>query len=406
MRYIVDNYDDVNATLQSIGAKKDDLISAQDRFNMELTLIVLGPIAIAIDKVQSESFTVTDGCKLWGEIKRQLEKIQDVNCPPGAEGIALREALKTNVGIVLAAMKKREGDQFVSQFTNFLQFLNPQSDHDAKRELATSYVDMVEKFVKDSGLAYDRTTIKNVISEHINNMQKLDVRNMDLDTYLEQKVRGDLPLLHTVYRHIATLLLSEAAVERAFHTMAMMIRPERSTMSEQLINDLLFVKHNYRKCEKYFTRAAAWQSMNAAERKHLLEAEQAEAKRKQQNSRVWSLDVIMQRLSTLQHPTAGETKQTRTATKQQEVLSWTCGTKIWFRWEEGKKKREKWDALTVFGRTTGTPDNAPLFTLYDPTGTPEASLVWIKFFTENPFSPLGADKAEWRPIHQPPDGYA
>lgn len=259
MKFVLDSADMIN---RHVVVEKNEAITQKDRYDLRLALICLSPIAWIIDHVQSDDCDAEDGLVAKYQLAEQLRQLRERNYPP-----TVGEDLNKCIAILERNLKVRD-QYFDNDITRLLKMLdhstnechhsNPNSDN-------LNYLrEAVISFCKSTDLEYAEPLIVNQVNKFYSRSEAM--RGKSHTVYWAS---GDVFILQLFYAALASVLLSEASVERTFHQEAQIFRPDRSTMAPELLNAFLFIKANHNRMDERVMKPNVDHTSSRNRRRHL-----------------------------------------------------------------------------------------------------------------------------------------
>ena len=217
------------------GGLNDDVLYA-----MKIAATVLLPVAWATDQVQSDHCTVVDALKHLSTVTDHMEWLKS---------IAFEQRTKRHVTVatddLLTAVKARTKKNFTNKFTQLIDFFDGSTKE--KMEYNSVAAD-IEQYYLDRGTAPDTKAIAKSLAQF-----KIRATENKKSTYWDDKLVTDSWVVEFLL-DIKNALVTEASVERSFMLQSKLFRPERTRLTTETMNALMFMKGNTR---NFTSRTAA-----------------------------------------------------------------------------------------------------------------------------------------------------
>jgi hypothetical protein len=229
----------------SLNAVIPNLVSNEDLFNMQVTVIALLPICWATESVEKDDCTVLTARV---ELALQESNLDYVLALP-FKTREVEQAVHGAVEAVKKSLKARRAKNFTTDLTRLVDWLDPGTASIVLKEDGTELVweevqEEIEKYWSDRGVVED---IKDRIQATLAKFAVLgaDERREDIRTFWTRR-QPNWPHVGGFALALLDLLASEASVERSFMLQTLLVSPQRTQLNEESMNDQLFLLANRR----------------------------------------------------------------------------------------------------------------------------------------------------------------
>ena len=240
LKYIVDHLNMIDHALRETNTALQSTFQKLQQ-NCALVAVALNPIAIMTDFVQSDECTLTEAIAKFTLMMEELEAMRGFFSTEGLQ--CLREELNAILDVVIKSAKTRNITNLENTFVKIIRYLtNPSAGYRMTHFKFAS--EILTWFCKDV-CTYDGTA---------------ELARKELLDFTNGVTIDSLPTLSRLLLTSQRVLVTEAAVERAFHTQALTHTPERNRMAAETVEMLLFVDINENRFKEHSQRKVSTRS--------------------------------------------------------------------------------------------------------------------------------------------------
>lgn len=241
---------------------------AEDKWTiLKVVIDTLQPLTEATLKLQSEQLTLSDFYGIWIQCKIKLQNLNNFFADILYNALANRETsflennsllgalyLDPRFQIVLSTAEKRQAVQHLKTIWNKIHFLESAVTHQgASSSAGGSFLetpDELEDFLKRKELAMEANALHTSSDIDIecqlnsfDHIQRLDSKKQILEFWEENK--NVYPHLFKIAMVVLGAPATQVSVERAFSSLKFILRDNRSSLNEIILEDILIIRGNF-----------------------------------------------------------------------------------------------------------------------------------------------------------------
>lgn len=227
MASLVDIVDSVNLAIP----KDESPISENEKYAIQIALIVLIPITWATDEVQGDDVDVLGAMAALSRASEHLKFPETVNF----ESARVRNDARDAIGVATKALASRS-EWLRNDVVKITESLDPQGTNqpfDSQR-----LVSEIQQYYVDRGIEIDVAAIGNALVEF--QLRSEADKKIPMKEYWSRR-SVQFPAVSHFVRETLQLLQTEASVERTFMRQDRIFAPERWRMDDEILNAQMFL---------------------------------------------------------------------------------------------------------------------------------------------------------------------